>query len=60
MPPCFSTIFTKGDNFYNFLVASLESLALQKWNLLLKERICSYGSKFFPLSVDSTEKGGKK
>ena len=27
--------------------------------LLLKERICSQGSKLFPLSVDSVKKGGK-
>ena len=33
--------------------------ALHKWGLLLKERICSKGSKFFPVIADPPEKGGK-
>ena len=40
---CFSALFTKGDNFFDFLFASpadflFASLALRKWGLLLKER----------------------
>ena len=50
--PSFSTMFTKGDNFPNFLFAYLEDL--QKWGLLLKETICCGGSIFFPLSDDPT------
>ena len=30
------------------------------WGLLLKERICSYGSKFFLFKVRPIEKVGKK
>ena len=30
-----------------------------KWGLLLKERICSNGSKFFSLTVDPNEMGGR-
>ena len=30
-----------------------------QWGQLLKERICSWRSKFFPLRVDPTEKGSK-
>ena len=48
-PPYFPTIFTKGNNFHDFLFAYLDDLALPKWDLLLKERIWS---KFFPLRVD--------
>ena len=32
--------------------ASLDDIDFSKWDLLLKERICSYWSKFFPLKVD--------
>ena len=35
----FSAIFTKGNNFYDFLFASLDNIALPKGILLLKERI---------------------
>ena len=38
-PPCFCTIFTKGNNFCDFLAASLGAVALTKWGQLLKERI---------------------
>ena len=57
--PFYSAIFMKGDNFYDFLFASLDKVTLSKWGLLLKKRICSYGSKFFSLIVDPIEKGGK-
>ena len=52
-------------NFYqrndldDFLFSSLNGKALPKWGLLLKERICSSRSKFFPLRVDPSEKAGK-
>ena len=36
-----SAILTKGNNFFDFLFASLEDRALPKWGLLLKEKICS-------------------
>ena len=40
---------SKGDNFRNFLFANLADENFPKWGLLLKKRICSDGSKFFPL-----------
>ena len=39
--------------------ATLDAATLSKRGLLLKERICSSWSKFFHLSVDSIEKGGR-
>ena len=36
----------KGGSFLNFLFAYLEDKVFRKWGLLLKERICSKGSKF--------------
>ena len=51
-PSSFSTMFSKGDNFPDFLFVYLEDKIFPKWDLLLKERICSYGSKFFPLKDD--------
>ena len=44
--------FAKGNNFRDFLFAFLDNAALPKWGKLLKERICSYGSKFFTFRVD--------
>ena len=59
-PLCFSAIFTKGtDNLHDTLFVSLLEGSFQKMGLLLKERICSCRSKFFPLRVDPIEKGGK-
>ena len=40
IPSYFPAIFTKGNNFCDFLFAFLDDEALQKWGLLLKERIC--------------------
>ena len=37
----FSTIFTRGNNFCDFLFAFLDETALLKWDLLLQKRICS-------------------
>ena len=39
--PCFSVIFTDGNNFLVFLTASLADIAPSKLGLLLKERITS-------------------
>ena len=46
---CYPATFTKEDH---FLFASLADIDYYKLGLILKERICSYGSKFFPLRVD--------
>ena len=43
---------TKGHNFCDFLFVFLDEQALPKCGQLLKERTCSYRSKFFPLRVD--------
>ena len=45
----FSAMFSKGDSSRDFRFAYLENKVFQKWGLLLQERICSDGSKFFPL-----------
>ena len=47
-PPSFFPIFSKGDNFHDFLFAYLEDKVFPKRGLLIKERICSNGSRFFP------------
>ena len=59
MPSCFSAIFSKGDNFCDFLLSSPNNKFLSKMCQLLKERICSNGSKFFPLRVDTCSKESK-
>ena len=51
--------FAKGDNFYSQEVASQIFQIFQKWGLLLKERICSQGSKFFLLRIVPNEKDDK-
>ena len=50
--PLVPSCFQKGDNFHHFLFTYLEDKVFKKWGLLLKERICSLGSKFFSLRVD--------
>ena len=50
-------IFTKEDNVYDFLFALTKQFSQR--GLLLKERICSCRSKFFPSKVDTIDKGGK-
>ena len=57
-PKCFSNIFLNEGNLYDFQFTSPDEKAFQKRVLLLKERICSYRSKFFPLKVDPSW-GGK-
>ena len=51
-PQCSSTIFPKRNNFCDFAFAFVADQAFQNWDLLLKERICSWLSKFFPLRLD--------
>ena len=58
-PASFSAMCSKGDNFPDFLFAYLQDEVFQKRDLLLKERICSEGNKFFSLRVDPNEMGGK-
>ena len=43
--------YIKGTTFCDFLFASLDGETIPEWNLLLKERICFYGGKFFPMIV---------
>ena len=43
IPVSFSAIsVTKGNNFHDFILTSLDNVALLKYGLLLKERICSF------------------
>ena len=55
IPPT-SAMFSKGDNFSDFLLANLEDEAFKR-GLFMKETICSRGSNFFSLRVDP-EMGG--
>ena len=48
-PSCNSAIFSKGDNFCDFLFASVDAEQLQKWGQHFNKRVCSYRSKFFLL-----------
>ena len=52
LPPCFSTILTKGDNFNAYLIAFLDEEMLSKIDLLSMKIICSSRSKLFSLRVD--------
>ena len=53
-PRCFSTSFTKGNNFSDFLFASLDGKALPKWGLHLKERLCFHVQTDFHLEINRT------
>ena len=53
----FSTIFTKGRNFYDYLFAFLSNKTFPKRGRLLKKRIFSKRSKFFPFRVDPRSEG---
>ena len=55
----FFCFFFKGDNFSDFQFTSLDDEDL-KCDLLLKERICSKGSKFFPLRADPAQEEQQK
>ena len=48
----FSNVVDKEGNFHDFLFASLDYKTIANKDQLIKERICSSGSKFFPLQVD--------
>ena len=50
--PRFSAIFSEGNKFRNFLFSTLADESLQTWGQYLKERICSWKSKFFPLRIE--------
>ena len=55
------TIFTKGNNFCDFLFTSIEYLALSKWDLLVKEKkFLLKKSNFLPLGVVPYKKGKQK
>ena len=56
--PYFSAVFIKGTTLW-LVFAFHRDIILSEWNLLLKERICSWRSKFFPVRVDSNEEGNK-
>ena len=43
----FNHLFAKGNKLSDFLLLSLDKVALPKWGLLLKERIHSKGREFF-------------
>ena len=54
-----------GDNFCDFMFASIHTKPILKKGLFLKERICSqtfasFGSKFFPIIVDPFPKWRQK
>ena len=51
----FVAIFIKGNKLCGFLFASKGNKTLLKWDLLLKERICSKGSEFFPLIGEASQ-----
>ena len=52
--------FYRGEQLTDLEFASPWEETPQKLGLHLKEGICSYRSKFFPLRVDPIERGGRK
>ena len=46
-PPCFFTIFSKGDNFNDFLFASFDNKTLSKWSSFLKKKLLLQEQMFF-------------
>ena len=48
LPPFFS----KENSFLAFLSTSLDVVAFPKWGQVLKKRMCSLISKFFPFKID--------
>ena len=50
--PCSVSMFSKEDNFCDFLFAFPDNKTIPNKGLHLQERICSLRSKFFPVSVD--------
>ena len=55
----FSSIFTKGDNFSNFLFAIVNSLFLPKEGQLLIVRFAPRGANSFLSELTTIQKGGK-
>ena len=53
----FSAIFPKGDNFCDFLYASMDDKALFQNGSTLKGMNLLKGSKFIPLTVDFLREG---
>ena len=51
--------FHERDNLTWLSVCSMDDITLSNWGELLKERICSYRSKFFPSRVNPIKQGGK-
>ena len=56
-PFLFSAIFTKGNNYSDFLFTSLDNIGVLICCLYFKKRICSRRRKSFPLRVDSPLRG---
>ena len=59
MPPCFPSIFAKGDNFPDFLFAFVDSIVLPKCSQLLMVRISPSGANSFLPELTSIQKGDK-
>lgn len=55
----FSANFAKGNNFLDFLFASLEDETIPTGSLLSKERVCSYEIYSFLYGWTPSEMGGK-
>ena len=58
-PPSFSAILIRGITFMNYCLLPWAKKTSFNKGLLIKERICSFRSKFFPLRV-APMKGEKK
>ena len=56
----YSAILTKGNNFSDFLFASVDGIPLPKCGLALKERFSLLGATVFLPDVTYTKKGDKK
>lgn len=58
----FQLTFSEGDNFCNFLYASMDNITILNWDLLIKKKqnkIAQFKGKLFPLRLGMTEKVGK-
>ena len=59
--PCYTSIFSKGDNVCHYLFVSLDEKALPKFYLyVLALKICSYKRKLFSLTADLLREGRRK
>ena len=59
-PPSFSAILTRGITFMNYCLLPWAKKTPFNKGLLIKERICSFRSKFFPLKVAPMKREKKK